>query len=172
MFIVTLANGISVRNANTDEFISDILNLEDFDQCDLGYVFNENAPKISIPTYINKRYHIIKREDALFPFLHYASFRPIMIKAIAESEAPTETFHQNRRCTLHFLDVSSANITRDYLKLAWNAGAIGAYDIYLVSIPITQLGLLNFSEIFDFQRMFIAASSSKVLLIFLIRCCK
>ena len=94
------------------------------------------------------------------------SLRPIMIKAMPESEAPTEIFHNNGTCTVHFLDISSANATREYLQLAWNAGAIGAYDIYLVTIPIKQLGLLNVDEIFDFQRMFIAASSSKVLLLF------
>ena len=103
------------------------------------------------------------------PFRSYSmlqSFRPLMIKAIPESEAPTEILHNNGRCTVHFLDISSANITREYLKLAWNAGAIGAYDIYLVTVPIEQLGFLSVDEIFDFQRMFIAASSSKVGLFF------
>ena len=94
------------------------------------------------------------------------SLRPIMIKGIAKSEAPTEIIHNNGRCTVHFLDISNANTTREYLKLAWDAGAIGAYDIYLVIIPIKQIGLLNVDEIFDFQRMFIAASSSKVQLLF------
>ena len=93
------------------------------------------------------------------------SLRPIMIKAMPESEAPTEIFHNNGRCTVHFIDISSANTTREYLKLAWKAGAIGTHDIYLVTVPIKQLGFLKVNEIFDFQRMFIAASSSKVILI-------
>ena len=87
-----------------------------------------------------------------------------MIKAIAESEVPTEIFRNHGKCTIHFLDIASTNTTKEYLKLAWNAGAVGANDIYLVTIEaINQLGLLNVSEIFDFQRMFIATSSSEVL---------
>ena len=52
----TLANGITVMNANADQFISDFLNLGDFGLCDLGYVFDGDTPKISIPIHNNQRY--------------------------------------------------------------------------------------------------------------------
>ena len=62
--------------------------------------------------------------------------------------------HDN--CIVHFLDIANINITKEYLKSAWNAGKYGKTDYYLISIEaITQVSLFNFSEIFDFQRLFI-----------------
>ena len=60
---------------------------------------------------------------------------------------------------VHFLDIVSINLTIVYLKSAWSAGAIGAYDFYLLVIDVDQVDSLNISEIFDFKRLLIATTS-------------
>ena len=60
---------------------------------------------------------------------------------------------------VHFLDIVNINLTIVYLKSAWSAGAIGAYDFYLLVIDVDQVDSLNISEIFDFKRLLIATTS-------------
>lgn len=83
-----------------------------------------------------------------------------MVKTITGPETSVEILQSQNKCILHFLDIANINITRAYLKSAWNAGALGPKDFYLLAIEnINQVPLLNFSEIFDFQRLLIAATS-------------
>ena len=85
--------------------------------------------------------------------------RPIRIKAIEEAEITTAILQHHENCIVHFLDIENINITKEYLKSAWNAGKYGTTDFYLVSVEtIHQVGLLNITEIFDFQRLLIATS--------------
>ena len=60
---------------------------------------------------------------------------------------------KNNICIVHYLDLN-INLTKDYLMSAWTAGSFGANDIYLSLAEDTeQLSYLNFSQIFDFQRV-------------------
>ena len=82
-----------------------------------------------------------------------------MIKTIREGETSTAIIRRHNTCLVHFLEISNINLTEVYLKSAWNAGAVGANDYYLVTLESKhQVALLNFSEIFDFQRLLIAKS--------------
>ena len=82
-----------------------------------------------------------------------------MIKAFGGEEIPTTILRSQNRCMVHFLDIVNINLTIVYLKSAWSAGAIGAYDFYLLVIDIDQVDSLNISEIFDFKRLLIATTS-------------
>ena len=86
-----------------------------------------------------------------------------MIKKITGRESPLqilETESQEKKCILHFLDVASINLTIDYLKSAWSAGAVDANNYFLVSIiGMKHIARLNFTEIFDFQKLLMTTSS-------------
>ena len=82
-----------------------------------------------------------------------------MLMAVTGRETPMKIFEAERKCLVSFLDISNNNITKAYLKLAWNAGAIGARDSYVVTVKtVNHIKSLNFTEIFDFKRMLIATS--------------
>ena len=71
----------------------------------------------------------------------------------------TEIFSSNNNCIVHFLDLN-VNQTKAYLKSAWTAGSTGASDFYLAHVEDNdQLAYLNFSQIFDFQRILIVTFS-------------
>ena len=79
-----------------------------------------------------------------------------MIRAVKGKISPSAILPNNNICLVHFLDLN-INRTRDYLKLAWSAGSIGANHLYLVNIEDNKmLDLMNFTEIFDFQRLLIS----------------
>ena len=83
-----------------------------------------------------------------------------MIKAISGKVTRPEPFPNINKCIIHFLDIESMIITQQYLKLAWSAGSVGAYHFYWIKIEaMKNLLSLNYSEIFDFQRLFIYTSS-------------
>ena len=81
-----------------------------------------------------------------------------MIKAIREGETPTTIIRGRNRCMVHFLDIMNINLTNVYLKSAWNAGAVGAYDFYLLVKDLDQVATLDYREIFDFKRLLIATA--------------
>ena len=82
-----------------------------------------------------------------------------MNKAIAESAIPVKILPNHNKCIVHYLH-SNTNLTVNYLKSAWNAGARGHNDIYLANVKDKiQLASLNFSEIFDLKRIFVITSS-------------
>ena len=94
-----------------------------------------------------------------FSKLIFLVFRPKMIKAISGKVLPHKVLHNNNECIIHFLDFENVNLTKEYLKSAWSAGSLRRNHVYLASIESTdQLTHLNFSEIFDFQRLYIALS--------------
>ena len=96
--------------------------------------------------------------DTIYYWLNISS-RPIVIKTIREGETSTAIIRRHNTCLVHFLEISNINLTKVYLKSAWKAGAVGANDYYLVTLESKhQVALLNFSEIFDFQRLLIAKS--------------
>ena len=83
-----------------------------------------------------------------------------MIRTITGREASTEILRGHNKCLVHFLAISNLNLTEAYLKSSWNAGAVGTNDFYLViTDAINQAAILNFSEIFDFQRILIVTLS-------------
>ena len=64
------------------------------------------------------------------------------------------------KCIVHLLDLN-INLTKEYLLSAWSARTIRSNDFYLANIKDNnQLPYLNFSEIFDFQRIAIVKSSN------------
>ena len=81
-----------------------------------------------------------------------------MIKAIREVETPTTIIRSRNRCMVHFLDIMNINLTNVYLKSAWNAGAVGAYDLYLLVKDLDHVATLDLREIFDFKRLLIATT--------------
>ena len=82
------------------------------------------------------------------------------MKRLTGEEISIEILESHKKCLLHFLNIASINLTRQYLESTWSAGAIGGNDVYFVTLDdINQLALLNFSKIFDFQRLLIIASS-------------
>ena len=82
-----------------------------------------------------------------------------MNKEIAESVTPVEILPNHNKCIIHFLDMNK-NLTVNYLKSAWSVGSIGQNDIYLTYVKDSiQLASLNFSELFDFKRIFVIISS-------------
>ena len=86
-------------------------------------------------------------------------FRPKIIRAISENVIGSEIL-PNNKCIIHYIDIGSMNLTKEYLKSAWTEGSIGATHFYLIKIgSIEHLGSLNFSKIFDFKRLFLATSS-------------
>ena len=97
-----------------------------------------------------------------FLYINYfeKTFRPVMIKRITGEEISIQILKSYNKCLLHFLDIASIKLAREYLESAWKAGAIGRNDVYFVAIEgINQAALLNFSKIFDFQRLWITVSS-------------
>ena len=83
-----------------------------------------------------------------------------MIKRMTGRELKIEILPNWNKCILHYLDFVSINLTKAYLKTAWEAGAVGATNFYLVMIEdMNQVHLSNQNEIFDFQRLLIATSS-------------
>ena len=83
-----------------------------------------------------------------------------MMKRLAGGENSIEIIKSHNKCLLHILNIASIKQTRKYLESAWSAGAIGGNDVYFVTLEgINQVVLLNFSKIFDFQRLWITASS-------------
>ena len=82
-----------------------------------------------------------------------------MITALLENGSPPKVLQNYNECIIHFLDIGNVNLTKEYLKAAWNARSFGKNHIFLANIgPLDQLIHLNISEIFDFQRLFIAIS--------------
>ena len=78
-----------------------------------------------------------------------------MIKAVAESVVPAEILPNHNKCIVHFLDLD-VNLTVKYLKSARSAGSIGQNHFYLAKVDDNiLLASLNFSEIFDFSRIFV-----------------
>ena len=56
-------------------------------------------------------------------------------------------------CIVHLLDLN-INLTKEYLLSAWSANSIGSQHLYLVNIKDSnELLYLNFSEMFDFQKI-------------------
>ena len=99
----------------------------------------------------------MKQVFAWYP-VNKCIFRPKIIRAISENVG--SEILPNKKCIIHLIDIGSMNLTKDYLKSAWKKGSIGATHFYLIKIKaIEHLGSLNFSEIFDFQRLFLAAPS-------------
>ena len=95
-----------------------------------------------------------------------------MITAILDKASPPKVLHNNNECSFHFLDIENVNLIKEYLKAAWNARSYGRNNIFLANIGhMDQLTHLNISEIFDFQRLFIAISDKvgPLLLTLLIR---
>ena len=87
------------------------------------------------------------------------AFRARMITALIEKASPPKVLQNYNECILHFLDIENVNLTKEYLKAAWNARSYGRNHIFLANIgSIDQLAHLNISEIFDFQRLFVAIS--------------
>ena len=83
-----------------------------------------------------------------------------MIRTITGREASTEILRGHNKCLVHFLAISNLNLTEAYLKSAWSVGAVGSNSFYLVTTDaINQAAILNFSEIFDFQRILIVTLS-------------
>ena len=80
-------------------------------------------------------------------------------KAIAEDAIPIKALPNYNKCIVHYLDLNT-NLTVNYLKSAWSAGSLGQNDIYLANVKDNiQLASLNFSELFDFKRIFVITSS-------------
>ena len=83
-----------------------------------------------------------------------------MMKRLEGGENSIEILKSHNKCLLHFLDIESIKLTREYLKSAWSAGALRRNDVYFVALDsINQVALLNFSKIFDFQSLWITAPS-------------
>ena len=90
-----------------------------------------------------------------------------MIRSISNSVDTADVLPNYNHCILHFLNLENPNLMKQYIKLAWSQGSIGANHLYLVNIEADnkqvmfkenrQLGL-NFSEIFDFERLIIVSS--------------
>ena len=82
-----------------------------------------------------------------------------MIKATSGTIEPDDLLPNNDKCIIHFLGLENINLTREYLKSAWTAGATGAANIYIINLKDKKgLGHLNITEIFYFQRLLIAIS--------------
>lgn len=82
-----------------------------------------------------------------------------MIRAMAEGVTRPDIFPNHNKCIVHFLDLN-VNLTKDYLKSAWTAESIGSNDFYLANVEdINHLATLNYSNNFDFQRLFITTLS-------------
>ena len=66
---------------------------------------------------------------------------------------PTES-----ECIVHFIDIDNITTTKKYLKHAWEAGLIGSNNIHVVNVDSRTFEpkKLMFSDIFDFQRLFLA----------------
>jgi hypothetical protein len=69
-------------------------------------------------------------------------------------------------CLVHFIDLSEAILAAQYVKSAWSNNALGANNLYVIRLRERKDGLhmLNFSEIFDFQRMFVVYENVSLLL--------
>ena len=90
-------------------------------------------------------------------------FRAYLNKAIGDSATPVKILPNHNKCLIHYLDLNT-NLTVTYLKSAWSEGIIGQNDIYLLSVKDNiQLVSLNFSEIFDFKRIFVITPSQVTL---------
>ena len=95
----------------------------------------------------------------------FVTFRAHLIKSVGEGITRAEVLPNRNKCIVHFLDLN-ANRTLDYLESAWNAGAIGHNHFYLCNLQESdRLASLNFTDIFDFQRIFLI-TTSKVCLVF------
>ena len=83
-----------------------------------------------------------------------------MFKSIGGNESKIEILPNHNKCILQFLDFVSINRTKEFLKSAWSAGAIGATFFYLLKVEEkNQNELLMSNEIFDFKRLLVAIYS-------------
>ena len=84
----------------------------------------------------------------------------MVIRSLSNIVTTNDILINYNHCILHFLDLENLNLTKQYLKLAWGQGSIGENHLYLINIEAgNKHPSLNFSEMFDFERMIIVSSS-------------
>ena len=86
------------------------------------------------------------------------SIRVIIIRSLSTRVTKSDVLPNHSECVIHFLDMQNFNLSKEYLKSAWNEGSIGANHLYLVNMRHMNMGGLNFSELFDFKRLILAVS--------------
>ena len=85
-------------------------------------------------------------------------FRTTMVRSVKGNMTQADTLPNLNRCIVHILDLN-INLTREYLTSIWSPVSIGSQNFYFAKIEETDdLDYLNFSKIFDFQRVAIAKS--------------
>ena len=86
------------------------------------------------------------------------SIRAIIIRSLSTRITTKDVLPNHNYCVIHFLDAKNFNLSKEYLKLAWSEGSIGANHLYLVNMREMNIAGLNFSELYDFKRLILAVS--------------
>ena len=81
-----------------------------------------------------------------------------MVRSVRGNITQADTLPNQNKCIVHILDLN-INLTREYLLSVWSPASIGSQHFYFAKIEETDdLNYLNFSKLFDFQRVAIAKS--------------
>ena len=89
-----------------------------------------------------------------------------MVRNVRGNMTQADTLPNLNKCIVHILDLN-INLTKEYLISIWSPVSIGSQNFYFVKIEETDdLNYLNFSKIFDFQRVAIAQSFKVSMLIY------
>ena len=89
----------------------------------------------------------------------HTNFRATMVSSVSKEISQADILPNLNKCIVHLLDLN-INLTKEYLISAWSTNSIGSQDFYLANIKNNnELIHLNFTEMFDFQRIVIIKSS-------------
>ena len=94
------------------------------------------------------------------------SIRVIIIRSLSTRVTKSDVLPNHSECVIHFLDMQNFNLSKEYLKSAWNEGSIGANHLYLINMRYVKLAELAFSELFDFKRLILAVSDGVGILMY------
>ena len=88
-----------------------------------------------------------------------SNFRATVVRSIKGRMLQHDLFPHQNKCIVHILDLN-INMTKEYLLSAWSASLFGSQNFYMVKVKDdNQLMQLNFSQLYDFQRIAIVQTS-------------
>ena len=87
------------------------------------------------------------------------NFRATVLRSIGGKIGQHDLLPHQNKCIVHILDLN-INMTKEYLLSAWSSSLFGSQNFYLVNVKDhNQLMQLNFSQLYDFQRIAIVQTS-------------
>ena len=156
IIVPVVANTLS----HNERFLMDVVNSKNVARCDIGLAFDyiDVNDRIFADALDERLKALQNVSDYLLTYTKH-NYRPILMKffSTTNNNDKPEVLPNHNRCVIHFLQTKSLNLTLHYLKSAWRADSVGANHFYIIANlkPVYESTILNQSEIFDFQRLFL-----------------